>query len=67
MMAVCKFCGKSVPAANVWHGSCWEKAMEKTAEEFCEDYCRFPRELSEEELREHCDSCALIKLVNAGL
>ena len=68
-MANCRFCGKPVRCASVHHAACWETATEKVAEEFCDNYCRFPRECqNEEELQEqHCDSCALVKLLNLGL
>lgn len=68
-MANCKFCGKPVRCAEVHHQGCWETAAARVAEEFCDHYCRFPRECrDEEELQEqHCDSCALIKLLNLGL
>lgn len=68
-MALCKFCGKPVRASNVMHSACWESAAEKVAEQFCDNYCRFPRECrDEDELQEkHCDSCALIQLLNLGL
>ena len=68
-MANCRFCGKPVRCASVHHAACWETAAEKVAEQFCDNHCRFPRECqSEEELQEqHCDSCALVKLLNLGL
>lgn len=67
-MANCKFCGRPVQCASVHHAACWETEADKVAGVFCDEYCRFPRECgSEEELHEkHCDSCALIKLLNLG-
>ena len=68
-MANCKFCGKPTIAANVCHPACWETAASRVAEDFCDNYCRFPRmDLDEEALVElHCSNCALIKLLNLGL
>ena len=68
-MPKCKICGKPVVAANVFHSACWEREANKMAEEFCDNYCRFPLEsTNEEELHEqHCDSCPLVKLLNLGL
>lgn len=68
-MANCKFCGKPVRCASVHHTACWEKKANEVAEKFCDNYCRFPRECSnEEELQDkHCDNCVMIKLLNIGL
>ena len=68
-MANCKICGRPVRCAPVFHASCWETAAGKTLSEFCDDYCRWPREIQDEEsLQElHCDNCALVRLVNLGL
>lgn len=68
-MANCKICGKPVRCANVFHSACWETAAGKTIQTFCDDYCRWPRECANEtELEEqHCDSCALVKVLNLGL
>ena len=68
-MANCKVCGKPVKAGTAIHSSCWEKAVEKVAEIFCDEYCRWPRECEDEEsLHEfHCDSCPMLQLLNLGL
>lgn len=39
-MAICKICGRPVPAGPVMHGHCLEELAEKVAEEFCDNYCR---------------------------
>lgn len=66
-MANCKFCGKPVRVI-VHHAACWEREAEKLAEIFCDQYCHWPFVCADEgELEEHCDSCALIKLLNIGL
>jgi len=68
-MANCKFCGKPVRCAVVYHASCWENEAAKAAGIFCDQYCRWPYECSDEdELEEkHCNDCQLIKLLNLGL
>ena len=68
-MAKCKFCGKPVKAATVHHSACWEQKAEELAQIFCDDYCHWPFVCQDEdELEEqHCDSCALIRLLNLGL
>ena len=68
-MANCKFCGQSVKAANVFHSACWEGQVQKMAEIFCDDYCRWPRECQDQESLEelHCSECALVRLLNLGL
>ena len=47
----------------------WETAAGKAIQTFCDDYCRWPRECANEtELEgQHCDSCALVKVLNLGL
>lgn len=67
-MPNCKFCGKPVTCANIFHSSCWETAAKRMAGMFCDEYCRFPREgLTEDEFQRHCDGCALVRLLNLGL
>ena len=68
-MPNCKFCGTPVKAANVFHSACWEKQVDKMAEDFCDNYCKWPGECKDEdELNEkHCDNCALIRVLNLGL
>ena len=68
-MANCKFCGKPVRCATVYHAACWEKKADETAGKFCDDYCRFPRECAnEDELHEqHCECCVVAELLNAGV
>ena len=68
-MANCKFCGKPVKSAPIFHSDCWKAETSRMAEKFCDDYCRIPRECADEdELQEqHCNSCALVKVLNLGL
>ena len=67
-MANCKICGKPVRAARVLHAACWEKAAEEMAQVFCDEYCRWPREVgSQEELEQHCDSCLMNRLAELGV
>ena len=38
--------------------------FEEIVEEFCDDYCKFPFTCSnEEDLRERCEQCPIVKLV----
>lgn len=68
-MANCKFCGQTVKAAPVFHPACWQTRAERVAAEFCDRYCRFPREALDEEIlhEEHCDKCILVQLLNLGV
>lgn len=68
-MANCKFCGKPVLVGKVFHAVCWEKQVtENITKQFCDQYCRFPRECPDDEsLATHCDSCVLVKVLNIGL
>ena len=68
-MAKCKICGQPVIAAPVFHPACWETVTQRMAEEFCDEYCRFPREIEDtDSLHElHCDDCALTRVFNLRL
>lgn len=68
-MANCKICGQAVRVANVFHSACWEREANRVAETFCDDYCRWPRECSNQDSLEelHCADCALVQLLNLGL
>ena len=68
-MAKCKICGQTVRSAPVFHPACWEAVTKRMAEEFCDEYCRFPREIEDtDSLHElHCDDCALIRVLNLGV
>lgn len=67
-MPNCRFCRQPVTAGVVHHPECWKKKTEEVAQIFCDEYCRFPREVKDEdELDEHCDRCHLVALLNLGL
>jgi hypothetical protein len=67
IMAKCKFCGQPVKAASVFHPACWEQRANKVAEEFCDEYCRFPREIKgHDSLIEHCSECVITELLRMG-
>lgn len=63
----CKFCGQPVKAAPVFHTECWEKEVQAFAEEFCDEYCKFPYELEYEALVDKCEDCMLVRLLNLGV
>ena len=65
-MVKCKFCGQGVRVAPVFHPACWVQAAGKAAEVFCDDYCRYPRELDQEKLQEQCMECPLVRLTALG-
>lgn len=67
-MASCMYCGEPALAGMVFHKHCHKRAMKKTiAEQFCDTYCRFPRECrNEASLAKHCDVCPMKKLIGAG-
>ena len=68
-MANCKICGRPVRCANVFHSACWEREAHKVAETFCDEYCRWPREYTDQDSLEelHCSDCVMIRLLNLGL
>ncbi|MEG2930316.1 MAG: hypothetical protein RR825_00890 [Ruthenibacterium sp.] len=67
-MPNCKICGKPVLSARVMHPACWERACDKMAEIFCDEYCKWPGECADKDaLAAHCDDCALIRILNLGL
>ena len=65
-MAKCKFCGQGVRVAPVFHPACWVQAAGKAAEVFCDENCRYPRELDQEKLLERCMECPLVRLTALG-
>ena len=66
-MAKCKFCGQGVRTAPVFHPACWEQRANKVMEEFCDEYCRFPREIEDhDDLIEHCSECVVAELLRMG-
>ena len=66
-MPNCKFCGQPVKTAKVFHPVCWETAARKAAEEFCDEYCRFPRECEDQDgLELHCEACPVVRLLGLG-
>lgn len=61
-MANCKICGRQVVTGPVMHQECLERLMVETAEQFCDNYCRWP--LTNADLLEaHCESCPMEQLM----
>jgi hypothetical protein len=51
----------------VFHPACWEQRANKVMEEFCDEYCRFPREIEDhDDLIEHCSECVAAELLRMG-
>lgn len=68
-MANCKFCGRPVRPATVFHSTCWELEAEKALQIFCDDYCRWPDWCDDigEMVQNHCSDCVLVRVLNLGL
>ena len=63
-MALCAICGKPVICEHVMHGKCWEEKLRRARDSVCVNSCRWPRACKDGyELKNHCDECALDKLV----
>lgn len=61
-MANCKICGRMMLAGPVMHVECLERLVTQVAEQFCDNYCRWP--LTNMELLEaHCSSCPMDRLM----
>lgn len=66
-MANCKICGQPVRRGNVFHPACWETVTARLASEICDDYCRYAREIADQDLLEQqCESCPVTRLRNLG-
>ncbi len=61
-MANCKICGRSVLAGPVMHSECLEQLVTEVAEQFCDNYCRWPL-TNAEQLGAHCDRCPMDQLM----
>lgn len=61
-MANCKICGRPVLAGPVMHSECLEQLATEAAEQFCDNYCRWPL-TNAEHLEAHCDSCPMERLM----
>lgn len=61
-MANCKICGRPVVATPVMHSESLEHVVEGVAEQFCDDYCRWPL-TSADLLDEHCRRCPMDQLM----
>ena len=61
-MPNCKICDRPVLAGPVMHSECLEKLVTETAEQFCDNYCRWPL-TDAEQLETHCNSCPMDRLM----
>lgn len=57
-MANCKICDRPVVAGPVMHSECLEQLVTEAAEQFCDNYCRWPL-TNAAMLEEHCKSCPM--------
>ena len=64
-MANCKICGRPVAVGTVMHGECLEQLVTETAEQFCDNYCRWPL-TNAEQLEAHCNSCPMERLMQSA-
>lgn len=65
-MAKCKFCGRPVKSAPVWHAKCMEEKLMEAAQRMCDGYCRFARDLDADALVEQCLMCPMVEVVERG-
>ena len=66
-MANCKICGKPVRSAHVFRAGCLETVTARFASEICDDYCRYAREIADQDpLEQQCESCPVTRLRNLG-
>ena len=61
-MATCKICGIPVEAGPAMHGHCLKELVESVAEEFCDEYCRWPL-TNAVQLEGACESCPMERLL----
>lgn len=62
-MANCKICGRPALAEPIMHSDCLEQLITEVAEQFCDNYCRWPL-TSADQLEAHCDSCPMEQLMD---
>lgn len=61
-MANCKICGRPVVTTPVMHDECLEHVVTEVAEQFCDNYCRWPL-TSADLLDEHCRCCPMDRIM----
>ncbi len=61
-MPNCKICDRPVLTGPVIHSECLEKLVAETAEQFCDNYCRWPL-TNAGQLEAHCNSCPMERLM----
>ena len=47
------------------HGECLKQLVTETAEQFCDNYCRWPL-TNAEQLEAHCNSCPMERLMQSA-
>ena len=61
-MPTCKICGRPVVAGPVMHSECLVQLVTEAAEQFCDNYCRWPV-TNADLLDEHCTNCPMDRLM----
>ena len=64
-MANCKFCGKPVRTAPVYHKKCVTERMDKLTDEVCKTVCRYRPQFKDEDelIEQHCLYCPLVEIL----
>ena len=65
-MPRCKICQKRVTAGIVMHDECCIDFSSKLMEIMCDEYCRYPREVEDNDvlLDEICADCKISRMLN---
>lgn len=67
-MARCLICGQPMVCGQAVHTGCMEQRMHKLRECICDEYCRYPHEITDEQslLELHCSECKVMRMIGAG-
>ena len=60
-MANCNICARPVLVGAVMHSECIEQLVTEVAEQFCDNFCRWPL-TNVDLLGEHCKNCPMDRL-----
>ena len=67
-MARCLICGLPVVCGQVVHSVCMDKHTHDLRVCICDEYCRYPHEITDEQslLELHCTECKVMRMIGAG-